>query len=159
MCSFTVCNVQFSVCILTGFARASCESLITTDEMWPLVEASGQTEATDAIWHLLDTYDTHEPLLKNVLLRLCAYYLVGPHGPIDPVARFHLTNGASVHTIHWAANQSERARRESAGMMVTYAYAGDERVCEYNRAQLVENKSVAASVMVRAMMMQPVSRL
>ncbi|KAK3286436.1 hypothetical protein CYMTET_6009 [Cymbomonas tetramitiformis] len=42
--------------------------------------------------------------------------------PHDPVARFHLSNGASLHRIHWMADTSVKGRKESLGLMVNYMY-------------------------------------
>ena len=42
--------------------------------------------------------------------------------PADPVAAFHLRNGATLLALRPAANPSERGLRESAGLMVNYAY-------------------------------------
>ena len=60
---------------------------------------------------------------------LCAYaahYLVHVKDrsgvPIDPVARFHLGNGAIVHQVHAGADTSAKGRRQSAGLMVNYLY-------------------------------------
>ena len=67
----------------------------------------------------------------DALLRLCALYLCtvkrgggggGGGRPADPVAAFHLRNGATLLALRPAANPSERGLRESAGLMVNYAY-------------------------------------
>jgi malonyl-CoA decarboxylase len=42
--------------------------------------------------------------------------------PLDPVARFHLGNGARVERINWAADQSEKGLQQSLGLMVNYLY-------------------------------------
>ncbi|NIJ35834.1 malonyl-CoA decarboxylase [Sphingopyxis panaciterrae] len=42
--------------------------------------------------------------------------------PIDPVARFHLGNGARLEQLNWMADSSEKGLRQSAGMMVNYLY-------------------------------------
>jgi malonyl-CoA decarboxylase len=42
--------------------------------------------------------------------------------PLDPVARFHLGNGARVEQINWAADQSEKGLKQSLGLMVNYLY-------------------------------------
>lgn len=42
--------------------------------------------------------------------------------PFDPVARFHLGNGAIVHAIHANADISEKGRTQSGGAMVNYLY-------------------------------------
>lgn len=41
---------------------------------------------------------------------------------VDPVARFHLRNGASFRGINWLANKSSPGLASSAGMMVNYLY-------------------------------------
>ena len=59
------------------------------------------------------------------LLRLCAHYLLrekrGRH-PADPVARFHLRNGARLERINWMGDPSPSGLAQSAGMMVNYVY-------------------------------------
>lgn len=45
----------------------------------------------------------------------------GKH-PIDPVARFHLGNGASLYDIHAFADLSDKGLRQSRGAMVNYLY-------------------------------------
>lgn len=61
---------------------------------------------------------------QDALHRLCAHYLVHispqPHG--DPVARFHLDNGARLERINPQGNLSARGRAQAAGMMVNYLY-------------------------------------
>jgi malonyl-CoA decarboxylase len=65
------------------------------------------------------------PALRRLLEMLCAHYLLheksGPR-PLDPVAQFHLNNGARVNHIFWLADTSERGMRQSCGMMVSYGY-------------------------------------
>ena len=63
--------------------------------------------------------------LKPVLMQLCACYLLNAKRgaePRDPVARFHLRNGARLERINWLGDRSERGMRESAGMLVNYLY-------------------------------------
>ena len=60
----------------------------------------------------------------HALWRLAAHYLVHvsplPHG--DPVARFHLDNGARLERLNASANQSANGLKQSAGLMVNYLY-------------------------------------
>jgi malonyl-CoA decarboxylase len=59
------------------------------------------------------------------LTRLCARYLTETEfgkGPGDPVARFHLGNGARLERINWRGNVSPRGLQESYGVMVNYLY-------------------------------------
>ena len=41
----------------------------------------------------------------------------------DPVANFHLRNGASIAHLHWGADLSSRGRAGSYGIMVNYECA------------------------------------
>ncbi|MEM9471272.1 MAG: malonyl-CoA decarboxylase [Pseudomonadota bacterium] len=63
--------------------------------------------------------------------------------PIDPVARFHLGNGASLRTIHWLGDRSEKGLRNSAGMMVNYLY--DLKSVDANHEAYSEDGHVIAS--------------
>lgn len=60
------------------------------------------------------------------LERLCAAYLLGAGEPDgmtrDPVARFHLNNGARLDRINVAADLSDKGLRQSLGFMVNYVY-------------------------------------
>lgn len=63
--------------------------------------------------------------LQQLLLPLCAAYLVEARRGSqveDRVAHFHLTNGAQIKQINWAANLSDKGIEESFGMMVNYLY-------------------------------------
>ena len=75
----------------------------------------------DPAWHLGEIPEA----LQKLLSRLCAYYLLhakqGPE-PLDPVARFHLGNGASLERLNWMGDSSEQGISRSAGMMVNYVY-------------------------------------
>ena len=84
--------------------------------------------------------------LKPSLMRLCARYLIEEkrnNRPLDPVARFHLGNGASVERINWSADLSEKGIEQSAGMMVNYLYDSDEIVS--NHEAFVRDGIIAAS--------------
>ena len=64
-------------------------------------------------------------LLEQPLVRAAARYLTagGADGlPVDPVARFHLGNGARIERINWLADRSPRRLAQSAGLMVNYLY-------------------------------------
>ena len=63
--------------------------------------------------------------VQQALQQLCARYLLEAkrgQQALDRVAHFHLTNGARVKQINWAANLSQRGIEQSAGMMVNYLY-------------------------------------
>tara|TARA_B110000483_G_scaffold229727_1_gene294105 strand:+ start:2903 stop:4213 length:1311 start_codon:yes stop_codon:yes gene_type:complete len=59
------------------------------------------------------------------ILKLCAEYLYlakKDEEPKDPVARFHLRNGASIKRLNWAGDTSSKGERQSFGIMVNYHY-------------------------------------
>ena len=63
--------------------------------------------------------------MRAELLRIAAGYLVkAKRGdqPVDPVARFHLGNGARVERLNWGGDTSAKGTNESFGVMVNYRY-------------------------------------
>ncbi len=90
--------------------------------------------------------------LKAPLLRLCARYLArektGAKRALDPVAHFHLTNGARLERINWLADASAKGMAQSAGVMVNYLYRlGD---IEDNHEAYCDRGEVRISASVRA---------
>jgi malonyl-CoA decarboxylase len=98
--------------------------------------------------------------LKALLMQLCACYLLEngrEDEPPDPVARFHLGNGARIERINWLADDSEQGMRLSAGLMVNYVY--DLEQVEKNHEAYVKDGEVAASHELRALVRAcPLSR-
>lgn len=91
--------------------------------------------------------------LRPTLLRLCARYLTKEKRrelPADPVARFHLSNGAQVERINWLGDVSTKGMRESAGMMVNYLYRLSD--IEKNHERFAKNGFVATSSGVRGLL-------
>jgi malonyl-CoA decarboxylase len=79
--------------------------------------------------------------LRKMLLQCAACYLVetGKDGrPLDPVARFHLGNGARIERLNWMADGSPKGIRQSCGLMVNYLY--DLKRLDKYRSQLAEGK-------------------
>ena len=90
-------------------------------------------------------------LLKEPLLSLCARYLhearKKDQSPIDPVARFHLGNGARIERINWLGDTSAKGMRESCGLMVNYLYQLKE--IEKNIEAYAASKEIATATRVR----------
>jgi malonyl-CoA decarboxylase len=83
---------------------------------------------------------------RDALLTTCAHYLVKERHDnlaLDPVARFHLGNGASLHAIHWAADLSDKGLHQSAGLMVNYLY--DLSSIEENHDSYFDQGEIATS--------------
>lgn len=83
--------------------------------------------------------------LKSIQ-KLCAAYLLqtSPDEQIasDPVARFHLNNGARLERINVNADTSAKGGRQSFGLMVNYAYdLGD---IETNHERFVAGEVIAS---------------
>lgn len=88
--------------------------------------------------------------LREPLLRLAARYLLDArHGDklYDPVARFHLGNGARIERLNWLADSSEKGLEQSWGIMVNYLY--DPDAIERNVEALAREGKVASSASVR----------
>jgi malonyl-CoA decarboxylase len=89
--------------------------------------------------------------LKPVLMRLCAHYLLKEkrkQATLDPVAHFHLTNGARMERLNWLADISPKGMQQSAGMMVNYYYKLSE-IDDNHEAYETEGE-INASKAVRA---------
>ena len=83
--------------------------------------------------------------LREPLARLCARYLtIQPKGRLlDPVARFHLGNGARIERLNWLGDVSAKGLQESAGLMVNYLYRRED--IEDNHEAYARDGTVAVS--------------
>ena len=63
--------------------------------------------------------------------------------PNDPVARFHLGNGAILHKINLHGDQSKKGMAQSHGVMINYLY--DLDIVEKNHELFFKNKEVVLS--------------
>ncbi|MGO9483853.1 MAG: malonyl-CoA decarboxylase [Rhodomicrobium sp.] len=84
------------------------------------------------------------------------YYLLAKNRsgrPLDPVARFHLGNGARLERLNWLGDTSEKGIRQGLSLMVNYRY--DLRDIERNHEAYVNQGSVIASKSVRALLAAP----
>lgn len=80
------------------------------------------------------------------LTQAAADYLTGggsPQAVKDPVAKFHLGNGARLERINWAGDRSDNGWRQSFGLMVNYVYDLDD--LEGNRRAFRQQGPTAAS--------------
>lgn len=91
-------------------------------------------------------------VLEALLKRLGARYLVLEKAngqPLDPVARFHLANGARIERLNWLADRSEKGVRQSAGLMVNYLYRLSD--IEANHEAFSSQGKIAMSSAVKAL--------
>jgi len=128
----------------------------------PLAEAPGDAAPEAALLRLLDQPGWHEEprvaaVLRDPLLRLAAHYLVHARAPsgraLDPVAHFHLSNGARVERLNWLGDLSPKGLAQSAGIMVNYLYRlGD---IEANHEAYRDAGRVAAATALRNLARSP----
>ena len=63
--------------------------------------------------------------IQREVTRLCAHYLLFAkrgRAPLDPVARFHLANGATLERLNWMGDTSPAGLTRSLGMTANYVY-------------------------------------
>ncbi|MCX6340278.1 MAG: malonyl-CoA decarboxylase family protein [Candidatus Aureabacteria bacterium] len=123
--------------ISDGGLRSIREELSKKDKDIETLPISGMLKGVlgDEQWHA-------NPLLRRAMehpmAELTRYYLtrekrIDPKtrarttNAYDPVANFHLSNGASIGNINYLANPSERGMRESYGMMANYFYEAEHQ--------------------------------
>lgn len=97
--------------------------------------------------------------IQRAMLPFGAHYLLnvrrGNGRPVDPVARFHLGNGAQVERLNFLGDRSPKGMHQSYGLMVNYRYRLGE--IEKNHEAYAENGHIAAMPALRKMA-QPVSQ-
>nr|WP_221187870.1 malonyl-CoA decarboxylase [Halomonas stenophila] len=89
--------------------------------------------------------------LKAVVRPLAARYLAEEKNsrglPLNPVARFHLGNGAELHRINWLGDVSAKGMKQAAGLMVNYLYVLND--IERNHENYTAHRTVACSSEVK----------
>lgn len=127
--------------------------LLTDTESKDLLQLAG----TNDLFEALDRRDwvanaELNAVIKKPLMRLCADYLVNAKKrgrSTDPVANFHLNNGACLERINWMGDTSAKGLAESASMMVNYVYNLSD--IEQNHESYREDGKTTASAEVYAL--------
>ena len=125
---------------IPGFGRWLRSQHVLGEELAALVD--------DPAWP--DSHDEAERLRKILEPLAAAYLLAGKTAtgrPLDPVARFHLGNGARLERLNWLGDTSRKGLAEAAGMMVNYLYALD--LIERNHEAYAERGDIIAAPTVR----------
>jgi len=142
-------------------AASDVDDLLRADESAALRRAAGAADGDDAGGVLLSLlkretwWENSEAVeaLRRPLVRLCALHLTSPAGAgraTDPVARFHLGNGARLERINWLGNIAPRGIKESFGFMVNYLY--DPDAIEANHEAFARNGTVMRSPAIDALL-------
>jgi malonyl-CoA decarboxylase len=151
---------------LPGFAERLDLLLAGGIEDWPLERLdqllaefqpalgahSEQASPSAAVFELLQDPTRHEELLKGPLARLALLYISAmkrsPGVCCDPVAAFHLANGAVLERINVYADRSAKGMAQSHGVMVNYLYDPDQVVTNHE-AFLQEGRIVMSRTLQR----------
>jgi len=100
--------------------------------------------------HMVDVGDPER------MRRIAAHYLSRAKSdkglPFDPVARFHLGNGASIHAVHADADISDTGRAQSGGVMVNYHY--DLKTVELNHELYVSSVEIPVSAEIKTLALE-----
>ncbi len=119
-------------------------SLATFVTLSPIPGLTGWLQSEGIAWEEADA---------EKLRGYAADYLLnakrGGGQPLDPVARFHLGNGAIVHRVHADADTSDKGRAQSAGTMVNYLY--DLGKIAQNHERFATTQEVVASAEVKSL--------
>jgi malonyl-CoA decarboxylase len=95
--------------------------------------------------------------LREPMLRAAAWYFLRARNrrglPYDAVARFHLGNGARLEQLDWPADLSERALKQSCGLMVNYRY--DLGYIERNHEAYAQQHAVVAASAITRLVRTP----
>ncbi len=122
--------------------QADFPSLETFATLSPVPGFSKWIAQNDAALHAHDLDDQ----------ALCAHYLIHEKRgqmPLDPVARFHLGNGARLARLNPGGDMSERGMSQSRGILVNYVY--DMKELEDNHEALVNSGVVATTPAIKKM--------
>jgi malonyl-CoA decarboxylase len=135
-------------------------SLFGREEATRLARCAGVEDAFEALGLLIEREFDKDvetaAALAPVVTHLVARFLVEEKNhdrPIDPVARFHLGNGARLERINWLADTSSRGMRQSLGVMVNYLYKLAE--IESNHEAYARKGRVAVSDSVKRSLRKP----
>lgn len=150
--------------LLSQFRKEGRGSDLLSEQEWKEVEratdSSPGSPAVDSLRKLIATGDWTRSerlsgVLEPVLMRLCAWYLYGEKRrgfALNPVANFHLQNGAAMWRLNWHADTSPRGVANSCGIMVNYRYFLNET--SKNSALYLQNKVITASEQVLGLVSQ-----
>ncbi|MGX5732754.1 malonyl-CoA decarboxylase [Bosea thiooxidans] len=130
---------------LSGVTAEEGEVALTNEERSELARPAGETISLD---------DATKTRRDKLLGQMTAEYLLRARTAsgrvIDPVARFHLGNGARLERINVGGNLSARGLRESHGVMVNYRYDLDD--IETNHEAFATRNTVVTSSGVRKLL-------
>jgi malonyl-CoA decarboxylase len=112
----------------------------------PLNDAAKRHDPVDSFFHLLEHSHSHRDVLAAPLERLALAYLTKArqkHRLYDPVASFHLTNGARLERIIPFGNLRPYGHEASYGVTANYLYVPGE--LEENHERFIRRGQIRVS--------------
>ncbi|MEM1162478.1 MAG: malonyl-CoA decarboxylase [Pseudomonadota bacterium] len=161
-CQAGLAGVSFGAFLIKQVARDLGRALPRLDTFVTLSPVPGfhrwlQTKSEDpGAVDLIERLASEDPAQaiadqEAAVMRLAAEYFLDAKRadgqPPDPVARFHLGNGAELDAIRWMGDPSEKGLGAAAGLMVNYRYRLDR--IETNHEAYVGQGSIVAARAVR----------
>ena len=135
-------NTFVTLSPLPGFCRWLSTKSGDDDASSDATLASTLGAMRQAGWHR-----TPSKALREELSRQAVRYLFAAKDdmgkPIDPVARFHLGNGARLERLNWMGDISDNGLSQGAGFMVNYLY--DLAAVERNHESFANEDEIVAS--------------
>jgi len=128
-----------------GFTRERLARLLA-DFSSDLTKEAGKADVAEALLALLEDPLAHREVLARPLQRLALAYFTKVRSKgrvVDPVAGFHLSNGARLEAINPFGNTRPYGLTQSCGLMVNYRYVLDE--VEDNHERFVREGEVAVA--------------
>jgi malonyl-CoA decarboxylase len=118
---------------LDGAVKREGGAILSEAERVVLAPFAADGDPARALLDVIGRRDWHRDVeirevVRRPLMRLAVRYLTDErHSPgngraLDPVAHFHLSNGARMERLNWLADVSPRGLEQSAGMMINYVY-------------------------------------
>jgi malonyl-CoA decarboxylase len=131
------------------------EALPDLDKIAAFVDDKNGVKALDRLIHSDGWHQDEEAraVLERPLTVLLGRYFAERRSdgkPVDPVARFHLRNGARLERFNWLGDTSPKGLRQAFGFMVNYRYKLGE--IDSNHEAYERNNEIAASRTVRDLM-------
>lgn len=138
---------------LPGFAKWLKQYALTQDsELVDIILNANDVALNDGDFTALGE---HKANLRILAANYLATQKRSDGFPLDPVARFHLSNGALIHDIHASADLSEKGLKQSCGVMTNYLY--DLKKVERNHEDFVKEAIVNSSRKMETLIKQKLS--
>ena len=114
------------------------------------MKKSERKEPIKSLLNILKKNNKRVEVIKVPLMRMVSHYLLNEkrgEKALDPVANFHLRNGAKVYQLNWMGDTSEKGMKQSYGIMVNYYYELNKIV--ENHEKYVSDNKISATKNVR----------